>query len=104
VTGQKRKRTRQAVADEAKRHQAEREGQAWNVYHPPPKPPIKAKEVYVHVEADVSAPQEPFRNLAVADYSLQTTFTKHQKVDDDDGHYIVVPDSDLTNRCECQVA
>jgi dual-specificity kinase len=78
VTGQKRKRTRQAVADEAKRHQAEREGQAWNVYHPPPKPPIKAKEVYVHVEAD-------------------TTVTKHQTVDDDDGHYIVVPDSALTN-------
>lgn len=26
--------------------------------------------------------------------------TNHQKIDDDDGHYIVTPDTDLGERCE----
>lgn len=30
----------------------------------------------------------------------QNSYTKNSKVDDDDGHYIVVPASDLTDRCE----
>lgn len=29
----------------------------------------------------------------------QKSYTKDQKVDDDDGHYIVVPEADLTERC-----
>jgi dual-specificity kinase len=30
---------------------------------------------------------------------IQNSYTKNSKVDDDDGHYIVVPDTDLTDRC-----
>lgn len=29
----------------------------------------------------------------------QKSYMKDQKVDDEDGHYIVVPDADLTERC-----
>ncbi len=29
----------------------------------------------------------------------QSNFNKGVKVDDDDGHYIVVPDADLTDKC-----
>lgn len=31
----------------------------------------------------------------------QKSYNKDQKVDDEDGHYIVVPDADLTERCMC---
>ncbi len=54
VVGQKRKRTRKAVADEAKRKEIEVQGDAYSSYHPPPKPPIKAKDVFVQVAQDVS--------------------------------------------------
>ena len=53
VAGQKRKRTRKQVADEAKRQEMERQGDAFSLYHPPPKPPIKAKDVSVPVVHDV---------------------------------------------------
>ena len=46
--GQKRKRvTRQTTADEKKRKEIEDVGDAYSSYIPPPKPPIKAKEVFV---------------------------------------------------------
>ncbi|RDL40577.1 uncharacterized protein BP5553_00556 [Venustampulla echinocandica] len=79
--GQKRKRaaTRLQLANEAKRKQLEANGDAFTNYQPPPHPPIKAPEVQVKVVSDNS-------------------YTKNSKVDDDDGHYIVVPDSDLTER------
>ncbi|KAL3424736.1 CMGC/CLK protein kinase [Phlyctema vagabunda] len=79
--GQKRKRTvtRQQLANEAKRRELEENGDAYTNYKPPPRPPIKAPDVVVKVVPDNS-------------------YTKNQKVDDDDGHYIVVPDSDLTDR------
>lgn len=31
---------------------------------------------------------------------MQKSYMKDQKVDDEDGHYIVVPDADLTERCK----
>ncbi|KAI2008611.1 serine threonine protein kinase CMGC group [Ophidiomyces ophidiicola] len=79
--GQKRKRvvTRKAARDEQKRRELEIAGDAFDNYIPPPNPPIKAKDVYVPVIRD-------------------PTFTKHSKVDDDDGHYIVNPDTNLTDR------
>ncbi|PGH06094.1 CMGC/CLK protein kinase [Helicocarpus griseus UAMH5409] len=79
--GQKRKRvvTRKSARDEQKRRELEVTGDAYSSYVPPPKPPIKAKDVTVPV---------------VRDYHLP----KNHKVDDDDGHYIVNPDSDLTER------
>lgn len=48
--GQKRKRTRQQIALEAKR----REPEAYASYRPPPNPPKKAGDVHVKVIADVS--------------------------------------------------
>ncbi|KAJ9297201.1 hypothetical protein DTO271G3_4494 [Paecilomyces variotii] len=79
--GQKRKRvtTRKSARDEQKRRELETAGDAFLNYIPPKKPPIKAKDVPVPV---------------IRDY----TYSKHQKVDDDDGHYIVTPDTDLTDR------
>lgn len=53
IVGQKRKRTRKAAADEAKQREIETQGDAYSSYCPPPKPPIKAKEVFVHVAHDV---------------------------------------------------
>ncbi|EED22350.1 protein kinase (Lkh1), putative [Talaromyces stipitatus ATCC 10500] len=78
--GQKRKRnTRTSTRQEAKRRELEAVSDAFLSYIPPPQPPIKAKEVPVPV---------------IRDYS----YGKHEKVDDDDGHYIVQPDTPLTDR------
>lgn len=54
--GQKRKRvtTRKSARDEQKRRELETAGDAFLSYIPPPKPPIKAKEVHVPVIRDVS--------------------------------------------------
>ncbi|KAL5694904.1 hypothetical protein EMGR_001929 [Emarellia grisea] len=78
--GQKRKRvtTRRSAREEQKRRELETAGDAFLSYIPPPKPPIKAKEVPVPV---------------VRDYG-----NRHEKYDDDDGHYIVTPDTPLTDR------
>ncbi|KAF8534073.1 kinase-like domain-containing protein [Trichophaea hybrida] len=76
ANGQKRKRvTRASQAAAAAANTLD----AFASYHPPPKPPIKAKEVYVQPIHD------PDRN-------------SQQRVDDQDGHYIVSPDTDLTTR------
>ncbi|KAI2471498.1 kinase-like domain-containing protein [Annulohypoxylon bovei var. microspora] len=75
--GQKRKRTRQQIAQEAKRREVEVLAETFVSYRPPQKPVKKAGDVTVR---------------SVNDRSDQ----RHQRVDDDDGHYIVVPDADLT--------
>ena len=55
VAGQKRKRvTRQQIADEKKRKEIEVAGDAYSAYVPPPKPPIKARDVHVPSIKDVS--------------------------------------------------
>ncbi|KAL1959467.1 hypothetical protein VTO42DRAFT_1912 [Malbranchea cinnamomea] len=79
--GEKRKRvvTRKAARDEQKRREQELAGDAFASYVPPPNPPLKAKDVPVKVAPDYSYP-------------------KNQKVDDEDGHYIVTPDTDLAGR------
>ncbi|KAI0380982.1 kinase-like domain-containing protein [Hypomontagnella monticulosa] len=78
-TGQKRKRTRQQIAQEAKRREVEVYGETFATYRPPQKPVKKAGDVSVRVVNDRSHPSGG-------------------RVDDDDGHYIVVPDADLTNQ------
>ncbi|KAF7552821.1 hypothetical protein G7046_g7283 [Stylonectria norvegica] len=75
----KRKRTRQQVANEAKRRDVDGLGDPFFTYKPPPYPPKKAGEVNVRVIHD-------------------HLYNKNVKVDDDDGHYIVVPDADLTDK------
>ena len=55
VVGQKRKRvTRQQIADEKKRKEIEVVGDAYSAYVPPPKPPIKARDVHVPSIKDVT--------------------------------------------------
>ncbi|KAI1810715.1 kinase-like domain-containing protein [Poronia punctata] len=78
-TGQKRKRTRQQIAQDAKRRELEVLGDGFQEYQPPTKPIKKSGEVHVR---------------PVTDRSPQASV----KVDDDDGHYIVVPDADLTQQ------
>lgn len=100
VVGQKRKRTRQAAQDEAneaKRRELERAGDPYSAYVPPPNPPIKAKDVYVQVIPDVRVSRALYLSLVLI---RQKPHTKDQKVDDDDGHYIVHQDADLTERCK----
>ncbi|CAK7217832.1 serine threonine protein kinase CMGC group [Sporothrix curviconia] len=82
TASQKRKRTtRQQVANETKKRDREVAalGLAFANYRPPPLPPVKAAEVDVKVIRD--AP-----------------YSKGIKVDDEDGHYIVVPETDLTKK------
>jgi dual-specificity kinase len=85
AAGQKRKRTRQAAQEEAsaakRREIAVDESDPMSLYCPPPNPIIKAKEVHVQVVPD-------------------KTRTKDQKVDDDDGHYIVNDHALLTEKYE----
>jgi dual-specificity kinase len=78
--GQKRKRvtTRKSTRDEQKRRELEAVGDAFLSYVPPPNPPIKAKDVAVPV---------------VRDYART-----NEKYDDDDGHYVVTPDTPITDR------
>ncbi|KAK5145051.1 hypothetical protein LTR04_001406 [Oleoguttula sp. CCFEE 6159] len=81
VVGQKRKRTtRKSTADEKKRDTQTHVVDAYSSYVPPPKPPIKAGDVFVNVVQDKSA-------------------NRNQTVDDEDGHYIVTPNSNITDRC-----
>ncbi|KAJ4391080.1 serine threonine protein kinase CMGC group [Gnomoniopsis smithogilvyi] len=74
--GQKRKRTRQQVANEVKRRETAITGHNYPSYHPPPNPPKKAGEVHVRVIPD-----------------------KHKsgQADNEDGHYNVIADAELTD-------
>jgi dual-specificity kinase len=102
AVGQKRKRTRAVAQDEAKqskRRELDHDDNPFSLYQPPPNPVIKAKDVYVNVVADVR--RMPVITIPSTD-SSQKSYTKDQKVDDEDGHYIVVPDADLTERCACR--
>jgi dual-specificity kinase len=97
AVGQKRKRTRAVVQDEVKQaKRREQDDDPFSLYQPPPNPVIKAKDVYVQVVQDVRsfAPHEEYNA-----YMSQKSYTKDQKVDDEDGHYVVVPEADLTERC-----
>jgi dual-specificity kinase len=100
VVGQKRKRTRAAAAEEAqgaKRRELDRQSPLSIHYVPPSKPIIKAKEVPVELITEVyDDAQIHGKSLA---HTEQKSYHKDKKCDDDDGHYIVTPDADLTSRC-----
>lgn len=105
--GLKRKRTtRQQIANEARRREAAIYTDALADYRPPPYPPKKARDVHIKVIADVrDHPLRYCRPSAKADegadmVTTQPPHSKNARVDDDDGHYIVVPDNDLTDRCK----
>ena len=100
AVGQKRKRTRAVAQDEAKqnkRRELDHDDNPFSLYQPPPNPVIKAKDVYVQVVPDVRLTTPP--NMHTHTDSTQKSYTKDQKVDDEDGHYVVVPEADLTERC-----
>lgn len=98
AAGQKRKRTRAAVQDEAKRRELDNPDlHPFGLYHPPPNPPIKAKDVHVEVIPDVSR-TSPSQSLPAINV-FQKNPNPRQKCDDDDGHYIIQPEADLTERC-----
>jgi len=59
--GQKRKRLAQRIIDEQPELDILSHKDAYQSYKPPPKPPIKASDVYVHVVRDVSG--KTFRDL-----------------------------------------
>lgn len=97
--GQKRKRvTRKSARDEQKRRELETETDAYLSYVPPPNPPIKAKEVHVPVIRDVSLPASAFSILMQTNPS-QNSWSRNQKCDDEDGHYLVTANTNLTDRC-----
>lgn len=67
--GQKRKRvTRKQTADEKKRKEIEVVGDAYSSYVPPPRPPIKAKEVHVPQLKDVRS--DSLDGIWLADVSM----------------------------------
>lgn len=81
--GQKRKRSARQAAVDLKRREIDTRPDPFSEYIPPPKPPIKAKEVHVTVMPDRST-------------------TRDQKCDDADGHYLVVEQAALTERYTIQ--
>jgi dual-specificity kinase len=101
VVGQKRKRTRAAAAEEekgAKRRELDRQSPLSIHYVPPTKPIIKAKDVPVELITEVR--DKPHIGRKTITDTEQKAYMKDKKCDDDDGHYIVTPDADLTSRCE----
>lgn len=77
-----------------------------HTYKPLPFPPKKAAEVAVRAVADVSdAASTGFELYLSTRYSpmltrhVQPNRHKNPKIDDDDGHFIVVPDVMVTDRC-----
>ena len=97
AVGQKRKRTRMTTAEEAKAaKRREIEQRRSPVYYPPPRPPIKAKDVHVEVVQDVS--EAAYRSSQLAFTNTKQRKHPSSKCDDDDGHYIVTPEAELTEK------
>ncbi|KAI9721605.1 MAG: dual specificity protein kinase kns1 [Chrysothrix sp. TS-e1954] len=79
-TGQKRKRDpRKTDSAESPECEVIAQNHNWSNYVPPPRPPVKAQDVYVAVIRDKAS-------------------RSHHKIDDEDGHYVVHPDTELTER------
>jgi len=96
--GQKRKRvTRLQIADERKRKAIENQGDAYSAYQPPPNPPIKAKEVHVPSIREVNLSLSYLQGTLLMP---QQTVTINDKIDDEDGHYIVTEDTPIGDRCK----
>ncbi len=101
--GQKRKRLMpQKEPEKNTRSQAKRKQQAavpdpYLDYVPPTKPTRKAPEVIVPVVRDVS----PILVGPARTLNQVQNIHKHQKVDDEDGHYVVEEGLAMTERCGC---
>lgn len=100
-TGQKRKRTAKAAEPEPKKQAVEHKGPRgylaeYGEYHPPPKQHKKQKDVHVPAIHDVREPLSVTTNKANAK-SVQR-HKANEKIDDDDGHYIINENSRLGER------
>lgn len=93
--GQKRKRV-QPERTQSRKKKQESVPDAFADYIPPSKPVKKSAEVPVPVIRDV----KPTQPRVTARTDLEQNVSKHHKVDDDDGHYIVQANSVMTDRCE----
>lgn len=93
--GSKRKRV-QPERTQSRRKKQESVPDAFADYIPPSKPVKKSAEVPVPVIRDVRRSQFTRRACANSNQNI----SKNQKVDDDDGHYIVQANSVMTERCE----
>jgi dual-specificity kinase len=105
TVGQKRKRTRAQVADDAgpgaKRREVERLTPPHMLYIPPEKPIVKAKEVHVEVIRDVCGCTPSRRKSCAHTKQKQNA---NERFDDEDGHYNVVAGANLTERCRFELA
>ena len=97
AVGQKRKRVTRQTTATAKKQKDNAANNALNSYYPPPQPPIKATAVEVRVVRDVSSMTSRW---SISPLTCCKHVTHNQRVDDDDGHFIIKEDSDLTDRCE----
>ena len=98
TTGQKRKRvTRQQTNEDKKRKEIAEAAEAFSSYIPPAKPTKKSSEVYVQPIKDVCTPELERKELEAKYYQA---LPSQQTVDDEDGHFIVNENSDLTERCK----
>lgn len=100
-TGQKRKRTTKAAEPEPKKQAVEHKGPRgylaeYGEYHPPSKQQKKQKEVHVPTIHDVRPTLNNSRRRT-DQVSVQRHKT-NEKIDDDDGHYLVNENSRLGER------
>jgi dual-specificity kinase len=97
--GQKRKRAVRQIAEDKKRKEiATAAGDLpYSSYIPPPRPPIKAKEVQVVAIKDVS--YLSFKASPCTLIRVQSQ-PNHSKCDDEDGHFIVQENSEMADRCK----
>ena len=103
----KRKRTRQTEQPETKRRRVEKAdvlAAGCHEYQRPAGPVKRAAEVAVKAVQDVSrspekTPSGIFVKGIVSDDAFQPYRHANPKVDDDDGHFIVVPEAMVTDRC-----
>lgn len=100
--GEKRKRTTRGTEIERKKQETERLGPRgylaeYGEYQPPPKQHKKLRELAVPVLHDVSSTNltESLRRAIANTYKR---YKNNEKIDDEDGHYIVQEGSSIANR------
>lgn len=102
-TGQKRKRTTRTSEQERKKQEVERSGPRgylaeYGEYIPPPKQHKKQREVHVPILHDVRLSTKTGTSKKHTDKQGHQRYKTNDKVDDEDGHYIVQENSMIGDR------
>ena len=102
-TGQKRKRTTRGVEQERKKQEKDRSGPRgylaeYGEYVPPLKQGRKQKDVNVPIIHDVCITCKVKKTTTMTDSSAAQRHKTHDKIDDEDGHYLVNENSRLGER------